>query len=229
MNISKIRSIVDDNSTKSGKLFDYVIQILIILSLFAFAAETLPDNSSKFINFLHGFEILCIVVFSLEYLLRIIIAKKSFSYIFSFYGLIDFLAIIPYYLASFDLRFLRVFRVFRVFRAFRLTKYNKALERFRIAFKLVKEELYLFLIVIIILLFIVSAGIYFFENQAQPENFKSIFHSSWWNLSAQCARRRNQWYPQHRRQPRCLPHLQPRRKHSRRDSRPSPVHLEFSR
>jgi|TARA_B110000444_G_scaffold230381_1_gene237563 voltage-gated potassium channel len=182
MNISKIRSIVDDNSTKSGKLFDYVIQILIILSLFAFAAETLPDNSSKFINFLHGFEILCIVVFSLEYLLRIIIAKKSFSYIFSFYGLIDFLAIIPYYLASFDLRFLRVFRVFRVFRAFRLTKYNKALERFRIAFKLVKEELYLFLIVIIILLFIVSAGIYFFENQAQPENFKSIFHSSWWSI-----------------------------------------------
>ena len=68
MNISKIRSIVDDNSTKSGKLFDYVIQILIILSLFAFAAETLPDNSSEFINFLHGFEILCIVVFSLEYL-----------------------------------------------------------------------------------------------------------------------------------------------------------------
>ena len=182
MNISKIRSIVDDNSTKSGKLFDYVIQILIILSLFAFAAETLPDNSSELVNFLHGFEILCIIVFSLEYLLRIIIAKKSFSYIFSFYGLIDFLAIIPYYLASFDLRFLRVFRVFRVFRAFRLTKYNKALERFRIAFKLVKEELYLFLIVIIILLFIVSAGIYFFENQAQPENFKSIFHSSWWSI-----------------------------------------------
>ena len=123
MNISKIRSIVDDNSTKSGKLFDYVIQVLIILSLFAFAAETLPDNSSEFVNFLHGFEILCICVFSVEYILRIIVAKKSFSYIFSFYGLIDLLAIIPYYLASFDLRFLRVFRVFRVFRAFKLTKY----------------------------------------------------------------------------------------------------------
>jgi voltage-gated potassium channel len=75
-----------------------------------------------------------------------------------------------------------MFRVFRVLRSFKLNKYNKALHRFKIAFKLVKEELILFLIVIAILLFIVSAGIYFFENKAQPEVFKSIFHSSWWSV-----------------------------------------------
>ena len=110
------------------------------------------------------------------------VSKKPFGYIFSFYGLIDFLAVIPYYLSSIDLRFLRAFRVFRIFRAFKLTRYNKALNRFQIAYRIVKEELMLFLVVIVILLFIVSAGIYFFENQAQPDVFKSIFHSSWWSI-----------------------------------------------
>ena len=179
---SKLRTVINDNSTKSGKLFDYIIQLLILMSLVAFALETLPDNSPEFINLLYNFEIFCIVVFSVEYFLRIYVSKKTLNYIFSFYGLIDLIAIIPYYLSSIDLRFLRMFRVFRVLRSFKLNKYNKALHRFKIAFKLVKEELILFLIVIAILLFIVSAGIYFFENKAQPEVFKSIFHSSWWSV-----------------------------------------------
>tara|TARA_B110000444_G_scaffold154301_1_gene144373 strand:- start:2229 stop:2963 length:735 start_codon:yes stop_codon:yes gene_type:complete len=179
---SKIRSVVEDNSTKKGKIFDYTIQLLILLSLVAFSIETLPNNSDELIEFLYVFEIFCITVFSIEYFLRILISNKPFNYIFSFYGIIDFLAIIPYYLSSIDLRFLRAFRVFRVFRAFKLIKYNKALNRFQIAYQIVKEELTLFLVVILILLFIVSAGIYFFENQAQPEVFKSIFHSSWWSI-----------------------------------------------
>ena len=108
--------------------------------------------------------------------------NKPFGYIFSFYGIIDFLAVIPYYLSSIDLRFLRAFRIFRIFRAFKLIKYNKALNRFQIAYRIIKEELMLFMVVIIILLFIVSAGIYFFENEAQPEVFKSIFHSAWWSI-----------------------------------------------
>jgi len=179
---SKIRNVVEDNSTKKGKIFDYTIQLLILLSLVAFSIETLPNNSDELIEFLYVFEIFCITVFSIEYFLRILISNKPFNYIFSFYGIIDFLAIIPYYLSSIDLRFLRAFRVFRVFRAFKLIKYNKALNRFQIAYRIVKEELTLFLVVILILLFIVSAGIYFFENQAQPEVFKSIFHSSWWSI-----------------------------------------------
>ena len=171
---SKLRAIVKDNSTKKGKIFDYVIQFLILMSLVAFSLELTV--------LLYNFEIFCIVVFTLEYFLRIYVSKKSLNYLFSFYGLIDFLAIIPYYLSSFDLRFLRIFRVFRLLRSFKLSKYNKALNRFKIAFRLVREELVLFLIVITILLFIVSAGIYFFENKAQPEVFKSIFHSSWWSV-----------------------------------------------
>jgi voltage-gated potassium channel len=180
----KLRSIIEDNSSKKGKIFDYFIQILILLSLIAFTIETLPNNSESTINFLSVFEITCIIIFSGEYILRILISKKPLKYIFSFYGIIDFLAIFPFYLrGAYDLRALRVFRIFRVFRVLKLIRYNKALNRFHVAAKIVREEMILFFIVTFIFIFLASSGIYFFENEAQPESFKSVIHSGWWAIA----------------------------------------------
>lgn len=177
----KLRSIIDDTSTVAGRRFDYFIQFLILLSLISFSIETLPDLSHSTREMLQTFDIFCVAVFSIEYILRIYIAKKPLSYIFSFYGIIDFLAIFPFYLRTgMDLRALRAFRVFRVFRVLKLIRYNRALRRFHIAAGVVKEELILFFIVTAILIFLSASGIYLFENTAQPEAFKSIFHSLWW-------------------------------------------------
>jgi len=176
-------SILEDNTTKKGRYFDYFIQALIFLSLVSFSLDTLPNLSEEFRQFLDSFEVFSIIIFSTEYLLRVYVSKKPFKYIFSFYGLIDIIAILPFYLNKFlDLRFLRAFRVFRVFRALKLMRYNKALNRFNVAFKIVKEEIILFFMVTLVLIFITSAGIYFFENEAQPEVFKSVFHSAWWSI-----------------------------------------------
>ena len=175
--------ILEDNTTKKGQYFDYFIQSLIFLSLVSFSLDTLPSLSINLRQFLDGFEIFSIIIFSVEYLLRVYVSKKPLKYIFSFYGLIDIIAILPFYLNTFlDLRFLRAFRVFRVFRALKLMRYNKALNRFNLAFKIVKEEIILFFMVTLVLIFITSAGIYFFENEAQPEVFKSVFHSAWWSI-----------------------------------------------
>jgi voltage-gated potassium channel len=177
----KLRNIIEDNTSKKGKIFDYFIQLLILLSLIAFTIETLPENSENTIEFLNTFELICVIIFSIEYLLRIYVSKKPFKYIFSFYGVIDFLAIFPFYLrGAYDLRALRAFRIFRIFRALKLIRYNKALNRFHIAANIVKEEIVLFLIVTSIFIFLASAGIYFFENEAQPEIFTSVIHSGWW-------------------------------------------------
>ena len=93
------------------------------------------------------------------------------------------MAIIPFFLQSrLDLRFLRIFRILRIFRALKLIRYNKALDRFNIAFKIVKEELILFLTVTLMLIFISSYGIYFFENESQPNAYSSIFDSMWWSI-----------------------------------------------
>lgn len=176
----QLRLIIEDNTSRRGKYFDYFIQVLILLSLIAFTIETLPNNSEKTIKFLNVFEIICIMIFSVEYLLRIFVAKKPLKYIFSFYGIIDLLAIMPFYLkGAYDLRALRAFRIFRIFRAFKLIRYNKALNRFHIAAKIVKEEMILFFIITFIFVFLASSGIYFFENEAQPELFSSVLHSGW--------------------------------------------------
>jgi len=177
----KLRIIIEDNTSQKGKVFDYFIQVLIFLSLVAFTVETLPNNSVDTVNILNNFELICVIIFSVEYMLRIFVSKNPFKYIFSFYGIIDFLAIFPFYLrGTFDLRALRAFRIFRIFRALKLIRYNKALNRFHIAAKIVKEEVILFLIITFIFIFLASAGIYYFENEAQPKIFASVIHSGWW-------------------------------------------------
>lgn len=175
--------IVEDNTTRNGKYFDFFIQGLILLSLVSFSLETIPDISENLISFLYYLEVFTVSLFSLEYLIRIWVSKKPVSYVFSFFGIIDLLAILPFFLVGFlDLRFLRAFRILRIFRALKIVRYNKAMKRFGLAFILVKEEIVLFFVCTVILIFITSAGIYYFENEAQPETFKSIFHSAWWSI-----------------------------------------------
>src|SRR5690554_7132811 len=89
---AKLRNIIEDNTTKKGRIFDYVIEFLIFISLTAYAIETLPDNSATTILVLHWIETISVIIFTIEYVLRIYVAKKTFKYIFSFYGIIDFLA-----------------------------------------------------------------------------------------------------------------------------------------
>ena len=180
---NKLRKIVEENDTRSGRYFDNIIQILILISLISFSLETLPDNSDQFNILLKYIEIASVILFSIEYALRIYVSKKPFKYILSFYGCVDILAILPFYIAhGLDLRFLRIFRIFRVFRSLKLIRYNKAMRRFHLAAKIVKEELVLFLMVAALFVFVAASGIYFFENEAQPEKFSSVFHSLWWAI-----------------------------------------------
>ena len=110
-------------------------------------------------------------------------SKKPLNYIFSFYGIIDLVAILPFYFTGvLDLRFMRAFRILKIFRVAKLIKYNDALNRFKKAFAIVKEEIVLFFLITIVLVFTTSAGIYYFEHEAQPEVFKSVFHSAWWSI-----------------------------------------------
>ena len=179
----KLRLIIEENTNRKGKIFDYSIQFLILLSLVSYSFETLPNNTPQVKSILNFIELFCLVIFSAEYLLRVYVSKNPLRYIFSFYGLIDLIAILPFYLSlTIDLKSLRAFRIFRVFRALKLVRYNKAIKRFRVAATIVKEEIVLFLLSTGILIYFTAAGIYFFENEAQPESFSSIFHSLWWSV-----------------------------------------------
>ncbi|MCH8549562.1 MAG: ion transporter [Balneolaceae bacterium] len=122
-------------------------------------------------------------VFSIEYMARIYAAENRLKFIFSFYGIIDLLAIFPYYLATgMDLRSLRVLRVLRLARILKFTRYTDALDRMGRAFWLIRNELVMFFVITFCFLYISALGIYYFENPVQPDEFKSVFHSLWWSV-----------------------------------------------
>lgn len=176
-----VKNIIENDGSVEGRYFTILVQVLIVISLLSFSVSTIPNLSKSTIRVLQLIEIMTVVLFSVEYCLRIFIADKKLSYILSFWGLIDLIAILPFYLASgLDLRAVRIFRLLRIFRIFKLLRYTKAINRIGRAFTMVKEELILFFFVAMILLFLSSVGIYYFEHEAQPEKFKSVFHSLWW-------------------------------------------------
>ncbi len=123
-----------------------------------------------------------------EYFLRIATARRKLAYIFSISGLIDLIAILPFYLTiylawSVDLRSVRFVRVFRVFRILKLARYTTAIEHFARAFKHAKEQVILFLLSTTVIIYLSALGIYYCEHEAQPEVFQSVFHSLWWAVA----------------------------------------------
>ena len=179
-----IRLLVDDLNNKKGRNFAFFIQFLVILSVITFSISTIPNLDKQVKILLKIIEFFCVGIFTLEYILRIFIAKNKIKFIFSFFGIIDFLAILPFYLSfGIDLRSIRAFRLFRLFRLFKLVRYNSAIKKFSKALKNAKEELLLFVFVTVIILYLSAVGIYYFENKVQPENFSSVFDSLWWAVA----------------------------------------------
>ena len=173
----------EKNGRVSFGSWDYLIQLLIILSLGAFAIETLPNLGVEWQERLRYFEIFTIVIFTIEYGLRLTLSRPKFSYAFSFFGIVDLLAILPFFISTgIDLRSLRAFRLLRLFRLLKLARYSAAMQRFHRAFLIAKEELVLFGATALIVLYVSAVGIYYFERDAQPEAFASVFHSLWWSI-----------------------------------------------
>ncbi|MFP4847171.1 ion transporter [Winogradskyella sp. PE311] len=178
-----LKNLVEANKSKQSRRFALFIQFLIILSVITFSIETLPDLKPQTRVVLNSIEAFCVLIFTFEYLARIYVADNKLRFIFSFFGIIDFLAILPFYLTfGIDLRSLRLLRMFRLFRLFKLVRYNKAMKHFASAMMVAKEQIILFMIITLMLIYFAAVGIYYFENEAQPEYFSSIFDSLWWSI-----------------------------------------------
>jgi len=150
-----------------------------------------PEIYDVYANELRAFEVFTIIVFSLEYALRIWTAPLKYSqnkfpkvkYALSFYGLIDLIAIIPFYISYFGFGVdLRVLRVVRMMRILKISHYNSALQDL---FNAIYDErktfisaIYIFLVALLIS----SSLIYYAENSSQPDDFRSIPNALWWSI-----------------------------------------------
>ena len=176
-----LKTIIEDNTTIHGRVFDLAVQLLIAVSIVGFSIETLPGLSPPAKQLLQGIEAVTVGIFTVEYILRIAVADRKLGFIMSFYGIVDLLAILPFYVSTgLDLRSIRALRFLRLFQVFKLARYSNAIQRFHRAFTLVKEEIFLFLMVTAMLLYLTAAGIHYFEHPLQPEAFSSVFHGLWW-------------------------------------------------
>lgn len=150
--------------------------------------ESEPDLSIEIKNYLSNFEIFSIAIFSIEYVIRSLVAiKTKKSYNLSFFGIIDLVSILPFFfgkIIGFDGRFIRVFRLFRISRILKLGKFSKSFELLAQGVSNVKKELYITFFIAFIMLFFSASGIYYLENPEQPEAFSSITESFWWAVSS---------------------------------------------
>ena len=178
-----------------SKLFDYFIVVVIVTNLLVTLLMTF-DEMACFDGVLKLLELITIIIFTIEYILRvwtsdIMFPGKSkisaaFSFIFSFYGLIDLLTFFPYYLPIVFPAGVVAFRMFRVVRIFRLFKINAQYDAFNVILEVIKEKKnQLFSSVVMIFIFMVASSLimYSLEHDAQPEQFKNAFSGIWWSVS----------------------------------------------
>ena len=180
---NKLNNFLFGNSNFAS-FFEKSIQVLILISILNFSVQTLPNLSVRLIEVLNIVELFSILIFSLEYLLRLFTSPKPFRFIFSFFGLIDLIAILPFYISmGMDLKSLRAVRLFRLLRLLKFLRYQDTLAKLKQSFDDVKRELFLFSFATLLLIYFSSVGIYFFENEAQPQAFSSIFAAMWWSVA----------------------------------------------
>ncbi len=181
------------NLLHKNKKFIKFIYGLIILNVILLILESYESLRLGFKLFFEIFEVISVIIFTIEYLLRIWtsdidenVKNNRFNFIFSKLGLIDLIAIIPFYLPflfPFDLRIIRILRLFRLLRIFKLGRYSKSLKVINDVLKQTKSELMITVFVAFIMLVFSSTLMYYVENEAQPEKFSNIGNSFWWAVA----------------------------------------------
>ncbi len=174
--------VIENRDTHGGRVFENCVLTVVGVSLVSFAIGTMPDLSPGTQFALQLIEVATIVLFSVEYCLRIYVAGNRRKYLLSFYGVLDLVVILSYYLslAAFDGRILRAVRLLRLFTVLKSFRFYRATDRLLYAVAIVREELVIFSMLSGVLLYLAAAGIWYFESQVQPDSFGSMFDGLWW-------------------------------------------------
>lgn len=184
----KVRDFINYN-----KYFIKFIYALIVLNVLTLILESYQELNDNYGLFFYSFEIFSVAIFTLEYLIRIWVSDKTkedkkerINFAFSTLGIIDLIAIIPFYLPfifPFDLRIVRILRLFRLLRIFKLSRYSKSLKTIQYIFKETRAELSITVFVTFVLMILSSTLMYYIEHDAQPEKFASIGDAVWWAVA----------------------------------------------
>ena len=182
---------VGKGSDSTSKICDNFLVLLVIGSIFSVILGSVPEIDAEFSEELRLFEIITVLIFTVEYLLRLWVApikykqskRPKIKYIFSFYGIVDLAAILPFYVSLFGFGVdLRVLRAARLLRILKISHYNTALQDLALAIYDERKSFVSAIYIFTVTLLITSSLIFFAENSTQPEDFRSIPDAIWWSL-----------------------------------------------
>tara|TARA_A200000113_G_scaffold135365_1_gene121759 strand:- start:492 stop:1289 length:798 start_codon:yes stop_codon:yes gene_type:complete len=185
MTKDRLHEIIFEADTKKGKLFDVILLIAILISVFGVILSSVESIEREYGHLLRFTEWVFTILFTIEYILRIYSIKKPFKYIFSFMGIIDLLSIIPTYLVFlyppiYVLVDIRAIRLIRIFRVFKLSRYLRGANIMQIALKSSRPKIIVFLLSVILIVIILGTLMYIVEGQ--KNGFENIPKSIYWSV-----------------------------------------------
>lgn len=181
----KLHEVIYGTHTPAGRLFDILLLVLIVYSIIIVMLESVPRFDDKYHSFLNISEWVVTILFTIECILRIVCIKRPKSYIFSFFGIIDFLSTVPKYLSYFligsqYLTAFRALRLLRVFRILKLARYVGESNNLVRSLKASRTKILVFVFFVLVISVLLGTLMYLIEG---PEHgFNSIPHSVYWTI-----------------------------------------------
>lgn len=181
----QINRIIFGHDTKSSKLFDVILLWVIFISVVVVVLESVPTYHTKFSDAFFYAEWVITILFTIEYVLRVWSSRTPFRYIFSFWGLVDLLSILPTYLELINFGFhyllaVRILRLLRVFRVLKLVRFNREAQKLLLAMKGSGHKIGVFLMVVFSVMVLLGTLMYVIEGG--ENGFTSIPQSIYWAI-----------------------------------------------
>ncbi len=173
-----LHNILENPESKTGRLVNSCLILLIIVSIFFFIIET-TEWGHQYIEYFHYFDFFVITIFALEYFARLYIAPNKRQYVFSFLSIVDLLVIASFYISLTNFTFLRSLRFFKILQLLKIFRYSDTLAAFFKSFPNYQNEFKIFGVTFGISLVISSCGMYYLEHGVNP-NIQTIPDAIWW-------------------------------------------------
>lgn len=182
----KLREIIFGTTTRVGRTFDVILLILILLSVLVVLSESVPAWRLLYEEELHIAEWVFTIIFTIEYITRIVISPKPLKYIFSAWGIIDLLSIIPTFISPFvsgytSFRVVRAFRLLRIFRILKLSRFTSESQALAHSLKASYYKIMVFFFFVVMLMILTGALMYVIEGG--QNGFDSIPASIYWAIT----------------------------------------------
>jgi voltage-gated potassium channel len=182
---TRLYETIFEADTPAGKLFDLSLLVLIILSTLTVMIETVPEIPAQYTRYFYILEWIFTILFTMEYVLRMVAVDRKWKYFFSFLGIIDLLSILPTYIALFVsgaqvFLVIRVIRLFRIFRILKLTQFIGAGNTLRTALIASRHKITVFLLTV--LMTVVISGTIMYLVEGKEHGFTSIPRSIYWAI-----------------------------------------------